>query len=259
MQTLLISAQRVCHQWHDLTQASADLQAALFFKPVKYTLPRGTPGIRNPLLENYIWPWFCSTKAQHYGVPPVEGGAKIPPVDPRDDERFLRKGASWSRMLFQQPPRSCIGLVEKDGGAVNGPAYTEVKVRTKGDHLRIGDVVYDHTQPTGRFHPLPEEGLIWYGDIRTHNQKGQYCLYLYPDGANRHGPIYRRQVAYAISAYLRDCDIVLFILHCPQIRGKPLRPASCDHQWGVHKLHWWLIRLGWALVPGQISIPMPSN
>lgn len=34
----------------------------LFFKPVGYTLPRGTPGIRNPLLQDCIWPWFAQDK-----------------------------------------------------------------------------------------------------------------------------------------------------------------------------------------------------
>lgn len=88
MQTLLISAQRVCHRWHDLIQDSADLQAALFFKPVRYELPRGILGIRNPLLDKFIWPWFCSKQAQSWGAPKVRE-IQIPPADPRDNDRFL--------------------------------------------------------------------------------------------------------------------------------------------------------------------------
>lgn len=115
IRTLLTSAQRVCRKWHSLIKCSTDLQAALFFKPVRYVLPRGVLGIRNPLLTDCIWPWFCGRHALEWGAPPMEGEVKIPRSDPQDNERFFRKGASWKRMLFQQPPRSCIGLVEKDG------------------------------------------------------------------------------------------------------------------------------------------------
>lgn len=96
MQTLLISAQTVCHKWHDLIQNSADLQAALFLKPIRYTLPNETPGICNPLLAQYIWPWLSATKTQEWGAPPVEGGAKTPDVNSREyltryNDRFLLK------------------------------------------------------------------------------------------------------------------------------------------------------------------------
>lgn len=257
MQTLLTSAQRVCHKWHDLIQYSADLQAALFFKPVRYTLPHGTPAIRNPLLDKRIWPWFCSTHTKKWGAAPVKGGAKIPEIRPGDDDCFLREGASWSRMLFQQPPRSCIGLVEKDGGAVDGPAYTEVKVQLKGERLRIGDVVNAYPLPRALLHPLPEEGLFWFGFIHTKEliEESPY-MRAYADDAERHGDIHKSQVAYASSVYLRDCDIVIFVLHCCWVRGqweRQLRPptiyATC--------LHRWLRELERELVPGQISIPMP--
>lgn len=54
MRTLLTSAQRVCCKWRSLLEYSSDLQAALFFKPDKFRLPRGKPGIRNPLLADSI-------------------------------------------------------------------------------------------------------------------------------------------------------------------------------------------------------------
>lgn len=52
----------------------------------------------------------------------MEVEVEIPQSHPQDDEPFFRDGASWTGMLFQQPPRSCIGLVEKEGKAVDGPA-----------------------------------------------------------------------------------------------------------------------------------------
>lgn len=256
MQTLLTSAQRVCHKWHDLIQYSADLQAALFFKPVRYTLPDGTPAIRNPLLDKRIWPWYCSTHTKKWGAAPVEGGAKIPEIRPGDDDRFLRDGASWSGMLFQQPPRSCIGLIEKDGGEVDGPAYTKVKL-LKGDQLRIGDVINAYPLPHACLHPLPQEGLLWYGLIHTKEiiKRASY-MRAYADDAEKHGDIHKSQVEYASSVYLHDCDIVIFVLHCCWFRGqvkRNLRPPEM-YSPGLHR---WLRELEGELIPGQISIPMP--
>ncbi|OOQ89938.1 hypothetical protein PEBR_08329 [Penicillium brasilianum] len=171
MHTLLTSAQRVCRNWRSRIEYSVDLQAALFFRPVKYRLPRGELGIRNPLPTDYIWPFFCARNELYWGAPPIEGGAEIPMYNPRDIERFFREGASWRRMLFQQSPRSCIGLVEEDGKAADGPAYTEAKVRPFEDYLRIGDIIFSYEdsfhhphEALGRrplIHPLPEEGLLW--------------------------------------------------------------------------------------------------
>lgn len=213
--TLLTSAQRVCRKWHLLIQDSSDLQAALFFKPVSYTLPRGTPGIRNPLLEECIWPWFCARQARDWKAPPVEGGARIPQIDPQRDQLFFRESASWKGMLFQQPPRSRIGLIEKHGKAVNGPAYTEVEVQPGGDHLRIRDVILPRTNVLNELHPLPEEGLLWYGHMVRYAWQLQYRT-----DDEIYGEIPRSQVAYAASTYLRDCDIVFFILECGRVLRK---------------------------------------
>ncbi|KAJ5968109.1 hypothetical protein N7501_004357 [Penicillium viridicatum] len=253
--TLLTSAQRVCRKWHFLIQDSSDLQAALFFKPVSYTLPRGTPGIRNPLLEECIWPWFCARQARNWRAPPVQGGAKIPQIDPQRDELFFREGASWKRMLFQQPPRCCIGFIEKDGKAVNGPAYTEVEVQPGGDHLRMRDVIPPHAFIVNRVHPLPEEGLLWYGGIRKMEWVRYASELEYPTDAEEYGEIPRSQVAYAGSTYLRDCDIVFFILECARVR----RQRWFSENAGVYRLYNWLCVIGGILVPGQTSIPMPAT
>lgn len=258
MQTLLISAQRVCHRWHDLIQDSADLQAALFFKPVRYKLPRGIPGIRNPLLDKFIWPWFCSKQAQRWEAPEVRE-IKIPPADPRDNDRFLRKEANWTRMLFQQPPRSCIGIVEKGLVVVYGSAYTEVKVRN-GDYLRIGDLVDSDIRLSRLIHPLPEAGLIWWGDPFTNIETDEYSeLKRVRLEVRSHSRIRRSPVAYAASVYRRDCDIVIFTRHCDQARRTRHSLPFDDDRYCVTALYLWLHDLGTTLVPDHISIPMPSN
>jgi hypothetical protein len=173
-------------------------------------------------------------------------------MDPQSDGRFLRKGASWQEMLFQQPPRSCIGFVEKDGKAVNGPPYTEVKVQPKGDYLRMGDVVFPCCGYDVWFylHPLPEGGLIWYGHITPEEEKQLPWYIRYPREDKEYGEIRGSQVAYATSTYLRDCDIVLFIVECVRIRGPPISSRASS-------LNVWLYHLEKSLVPGQTSIPMP--
>jgi hypothetical protein len=92
--------------------------------------------------------------------------------------------------------------VEQDGKAVNGPAYTEVKVQPKGDYLRIGDVVFPCCGYDVRFylHPLPGEGLIWYGRITPEEEKQVPWYIRYPGEDEEYGEI--RGVAYATSTYL---------------------------------------------------------
>jgi hypothetical protein len=164
-------------------------------------------------------------------------------------------------MLFQQPPRTCIGLVDRNGGVVNGPAYTEVRLHWPGGDLRIADIVYPLALPHlhSHIHPLPEEGLIWYGVVRTDEDlKRHPWLKNYRDGVEIHGEIHRSQIAYATSVYLRDCDIVLFTLHCARARGQR-HMADGEGSFRIRDLYAWLFDFGMSLVPGQTSIPMPSN
>lgn len=186
----------------------------------------------------------------------MEGEAKIPLLDPHDSERFFRKGASWKRMLFQQPPRSCIGLVEKDGKAVDGPAYTEVKVQPDRDYLRIGDMVYPCIEMhCSLIHPLPEEGLLWFGVVHTEEDLKRSPLlegWRLRDG--KHGEILQSQIVYATSKYLRDCDVVFFTLECGRARGQYV--GEYDYNDTAVQLNIWLRYMRRSLVPGHISIPM---
>lgn len=115
-------------------------------------------------------------------------------------------------MLFQQPPRSCIGLIEKDGKGVNSPTYTEVDVQPRGSqgYLRIRDVVLPCTNILGAVHPLLDEGLLWYGFIRERQPPLYSGDEQYPTTNEMYGEISRSQVAYITSICLRDCDIVFF-------------------------------------------------
>lgn len=240
MRTLLTSAQRVCRRWRNLIRHSRGLQATLFFTPVNYTLPPGKPGIRNPLLKQCIWPWFCARMARMIEAPPVEGGVKVPEIDPQTDEIFLRRKASWAMMLFQQPPRSTIGLLERDYGT-----YTEVKVQPCKDFLRIGDLVLPFKMHADTLtHPLLEEGLVWFGLPSLLSES--------------YGEIPRSHISYATSICLRNCDIVFFVRECAYISGRVQHHTGRDYMI-VNILRNWLLALRAELVPGQIASKMPVN
>lgn len=146
MRTLLLS-QRVSRQWRDLIAGTPALQRALFIEPVAATssaeLVRDRK--RNPLLQEVFRPFFKeNVKAGPGGtndVTKLEVKAGSRPFafmddssDGKDDtgnendedgnkdrccssrrRAFLRKGASWRRMLVQQPAAPKLGFVEQIG------------------------------------------------------------------------------------------------------------------------------------------------
>lgn len=172
-------------------------------------------------------------------APPVEGGVEVPEIDPQTDEIFLRRKASWRMMLFQQPPRSTIGLLERDYGT-----YTEVKVQPCKDYLRIEDLVLPYKGHTETLtHPLLEEGLIWFGQL--------------PWLVHSYGEIPRSHISYATSICLRDCDIVFFVRECAYLRGVRHDRASDDLIYLI--LRNWLLALKPELVTGLTAIKMPVN
>ncbi|KAE8353043.1 hypothetical protein BDV28DRAFT_148467 [Aspergillus coremiiformis] len=111
--TLLTSAQRVCCYWNALIQRSSPLQEALFFKPVEDNPRHGTKRIRNPLLESRLWPQLFRKRFRFLKARPnVPSSSNFPKIDPIDEDVYLRDGASWRRMLIQQPPTRYMGIVE---------------------------------------------------------------------------------------------------------------------------------------------------
>jgi hypothetical protein len=111
MCTLLTSAQRVCHYWHDLIEKSNSLQAHIFFKPVKYEVSCDSKRIRNPLLDDNVWPFLQKQYDARERLYAHDNG-RNPRGRAKEDKRYYRKSASWKRMLLQQPPTSNIGIIE---------------------------------------------------------------------------------------------------------------------------------------------------
>ncbi|KAL3475110.1 hypothetical protein BJX99DRAFT_230251 [Aspergillus californicus] len=105
MRTLLTSAQRVCRTWANLIRTSPTIQRALFFAPSRGS-DRGLNDkekILNPLLAETFHSIFQqpSDKDEH---PQLKFSDLAMTKDAGAMARFVRKDASWRRMLVTQPP-----------------------------------------------------------------------------------------------------------------------------------------------------------
>jgi hypothetical protein len=128
LKTLLISAQRVCKSWHELITTSKPIQQALYFAPIEAKSASEVTEKRtiNPLLKEIFSPFFEGTERNPimaskdvFGF--MNGSSKTKMTGhtliQEDTTRnsFLREGASWRRMLVQQPAAPKIGYIESRG------------------------------------------------------------------------------------------------------------------------------------------------
>ncbi|KAJ5178204.1 uncharacterized protein N7500_000903 [Penicillium coprophilum] len=113
MKTLLTSAQRVSRAWSAMIKTSVRLQESLFFKPSKFDIADPSQRLRNPLLEDILWAQFF-LKQRQTSESTLAAVSRFPLREPerRKLKVYLRKDASWKRMLLQQPPTSSIGVLE---------------------------------------------------------------------------------------------------------------------------------------------------
>ena len=128
MRTLLLS-QRVSRFWQGLVTGTPALQRLLFFEPIAAKSNAELTKHReiNPLLQAAFPPFFKEpTQYEDSEVTRlsdllVQGGHKtFSFLDSRSwDKRgaFLREGASWRRMLVQQPAALKLGYIESQGAS----------------------------------------------------------------------------------------------------------------------------------------------
>ncbi|KAJ5382842.1 hypothetical protein N7517_000753 [Penicillium concentricum] len=109
MRTLLTSAQRVCHSWANLISKSPSIQKALFFTPIKDSEWGMGEAIPNPLLAETFPSIFPAKNRWSYYQ--FDFSDLIMTKNSSTMAHFLRKDASWRKMLVQQPPASDIGLL----------------------------------------------------------------------------------------------------------------------------------------------------
>lgn len=123
--TLLIP-QRVCQCWHTVIKTSKPIQQALFLVPVEPTDVSLRERVRNPLLEEIIWPLVMHSEWVYTAK-----------------DALFRECASWRKMLFQQPPTSVIGIVElltHQSRTRKDTHHEQILVKPQNDYLRMGAI-----------------------------------------------------------------------------------------------------------------------
>jgi hypothetical protein len=115
VRTLLVSAQLVSHYFYDIVSSSVRLQQALFFIPEPLS-DGPVDAVCNPLLLNPFRFWFqpsgrASFKHRGYSVHSFRA-MSVWNSDARD--KFMRRRASWRRMLVQQPAPTSLGFVSRN-------------------------------------------------------------------------------------------------------------------------------------------------
>lgn len=164
MQTLLL-AQRVSRTWHAVITETPALQERLFFNAVLADKPEDVTDLSirsiNPLLSNkfptFFPPHQVHPPVTHYDLrhmhidDPPFGFMDGKLATKKSREVFLRKGASWRRMLVQQPACMKLGFIEHSGVAEQ--SYRKALVDCQPSQgLRMGqlyDLVYQFAG-TGR-------------------------------------------------------------------------------------------------------------
>ncbi|KAJ5620202.1 hypothetical protein N7510_004186 [Penicillium lagena] len=117
LRTLLVAAQRVCRSWLILISKSVQIQRALFFSPLEKPDVPMHDQIQNPLLAEAFPCIFPSSdkESEKYKF-------KFAALDMNRSNTkramYMRKEASWRRMLVQQPPILDFGLQRETHGRV---------------------------------------------------------------------------------------------------------------------------------------------
>lgn len=120
---MLTKAQLVSHRWHAIIGASAQIQQALFFKPVPcapLSFHKSSKFHRARHNPNGFW---APTNNEAELVAPYNHSlidVMVYQPDSLNKEAILRPEASWRRQLVTQPPiaRCVVEAVESDGRTV---------------------------------------------------------------------------------------------------------------------------------------------
>ena len=184
--TLLVAANRVSRHWHAVINDSLAIQQALFLVPEKevtLNVWRGEdipPKVQNPILSRLFPAWFENTNSFHPelhhssesrlvgdgqgGMVGNERFSSLPLYTQNadsDDNPFLRRSASWRRMLISQPP--CRTIVANRGNVTAmalGHAIHHRVVTTRSDGLRMGEL-YDITLQHFTRHKTAGFLVVW--------------------------------------------------------------------------------------------------
>lgn len=239
LRTLLSSAQRVSRQWHTLIKESPALQEALFFKPMKNTdnVKRSV----SPLLAE-IFPAFLPSQTSDGDWEDQKEGHGGDVFDnlvfAQDDEKrsaFLRKGASWRRMLVLQPPARSMGFMHRSGAAVGRSSLSwlvlECNDGFEDREGETGDQREQHKSLPGlRMGALYDQAL----ETRAHRSPAQFWICWFgrePSALTRMNPAARhKQYREMLEKALKRSEVVMLAGHFVRC----IRTKS-PHSWHIHK------------------------
>ena len=108
LRDLLVAAQRVNPNWHEMVASSPALQQKLFFQPRSAQEDRELEF--NPLLQQLFPPWFETPKSRFERGEPFK--ALQWNKNPTTQMAYARREASWRRMLPMQPPPKTLRVVK---------------------------------------------------------------------------------------------------------------------------------------------------
>ncbi|KAF5860111.1 hypothetical protein ETB97_002018 [Aspergillus alliaceus] len=188
LRTLLTSATRVCHLWHDVIETSPRLQAVLFFDP--WEVKRKKP-FKNPFIDSDIWPDFFR---KYIGVDSPKLSDKL--------RAYLREDASWRRMLIHQPPTSNLSVLYRPSAQ---RVWPEGKVdsthQTTCDHPFLLGTLAEFLKCRG-FTVYPQPLLFCDGNWAVTGEFSNGTNPLYPDtSVEGGGPIKVGWVTYCGHGY----------------------------------------------------------
>ncbi|KAL3601442.1 hypothetical protein FPOAC2_05701 [Fusarium poae] len=116
----LLNAQLVSKHWHDMISTSPLLQQILYLQP-RLFLNLKQPRVANPLLLKHFEPIFKRRESLYrrdgilmestltvpgMSIANMKGGRKV-------HKAFIRRGASWRKMLVAQPPITSVGYMHR--------------------------------------------------------------------------------------------------------------------------------------------------
>jgi len=152
---LLLSAPLVNHSWHHLIASSNSLRARLFFHPRPHNSHQKPE--TNPFLKGNFHPWFHNRPIDY--IHPVQMFTSLPwSLNKAKTDAYLRKDASWRRMLPAQPPARSMEIVKFMYHGV-GQVEQRGELRFE-DGVRMG-TLYDLAFQTV-FEPLSSFWISWH-------------------------------------------------------------------------------------------------
>ncbi|KAH8680711.1 hypothetical protein BX600DRAFT_428694 [Xylariales sp. PMI_506] len=191
MRELLTKAPRVCRNWRAVIDGSAPIQQKLYFRSIPSSSTAvvsssstaaaaagtGCGAQHNPLLAELFPHWFGG---HFFNTAALD---TLPLTRRRD--AFLRRGASWRRMLVQQPAITTVALLETSADhrrrrGLPRPGSTDAEVQDGGGHQirgrgddddddgrqRAWAVFADDAVRMGAFYDLAVDGIERPGTVR---------------------------------------------------------------------------------------------